>query len=58
MIARKMKRLPKAARKSLTFDNGTEFRQHELLETVQGMNVYFCDPHSQWQGNHPLFQGI
>jgi IS30 family transposase len=37
--------LPGYARRSITFDNGTEFVQHASL----GLPTYFCDPHSPWQ---------
>ena len=34
--------------KSITFDNGTEFADHERLNKL-GIDTYFCDPHSPWQ---------
>jgi len=36
-------------RKSITFDNGTEFSQHLLLVDNLGIQTFFCDPHSPWQ---------
>jgi transposase, IS30 family len=39
------KRLPKAAKLSITFDNGGEFAAHATLRLV----TYFCDPRSPWQ---------
>ena len=41
--------LPKAARRSITFDNGSEFAQHHKLEGDLGLLTFFCDPHSPWQ---------
>jgi IS30 family transposase len=41
--------LPEAARRSITFDNGSEFAHHQKLEKELGMLTYFCDPHSPWQ---------
>ena len=41
--------LPEPARRSITFDNGSEFAQHQKLETELGMLTFFCDPHSPWQ---------
>ena len=41
--------LPKGARKTVTFDNGGEFAQHQRLEAALGIVAYFCDPHSPWQ---------
>jgi IS30 family transposase len=39
---------PEPLRKSITFDNGTEFAQHFHLNG-QGIQTYFCDTHSPWQ---------
>jgi IS30 family transposase len=36
-------------RKTITFDNGTEFAQHLLLVDRLGIQTFFCDPHSPWQ---------
>jgi IS30 family transposase len=36
-------------RKSVTFDNGTEFAHHTVLVDELGMQTFFCDPHSPWQ---------
>lgn len=41
--------LPKALRRSLTVDNGTEFAYHYRLCHQLGMATYFCDPHAPWQ---------
>ncbi len=41
--------LPEAARRSITFDNGSEFAHHQKLERDLGMMTFFCDPHSPWQ---------
>ena len=35
--------------KTLTFDNGTEFTQHEEITKQTGIKVYFADPYSSWQ---------
>lgn len=37
--------LPDALRRSLAFDNGTEFAEHYRI----GLPTYFCDPHAPWQ---------
>jgi len=44
-----LQRLPRAARKTVTFDNGGEFHEHRKLEAVLKLESYFCDPHSPWQ---------
>jgi transposase, IS30 family len=36
-------------RKSITFDNGTEFAHHLILVDQLGIQTFFCDPHSPWQ---------
>ena len=41
--------LPQAIRRSLTFDNGTEFARHELLNQTIGLATFFCDTHAPWQ---------
>lgn len=40
--------LPVALRKTLTFDNGTEFARHYELNAI-GTATYFCEPHAPWQ---------
>lgn len=45
----KLAPLPPFARKTITFDNGTEFAKHTLLKHAMGMDTFFCDPHSPWQ---------
>lgn len=44
-----LNRLPQAARKTVTFDNGGEFQDHRNLEAVLKLETYFCDPHAPWQ---------
>ena len=41
--------LPEPARRSVTFDNGSEFALHENLNAELATQTYFCDPHSPWQ---------
>ena len=41
--------LPEAMRRSVTFDNGTEFALHYQLTDQLAMQTFFCDPHSPWQ---------
>lgn len=41
--------IPKAARKTLTFDNGTEFAHHEVVAQALELPTFFCDPYSPWQ---------
>jgi transposase, IS30 family len=42
--------LPQALRRTLTFDNGTEFAEHHRLNQKPfSLATFFCDPHSPWQ---------
>lgn len=34
---------------TITFDNGSEFTQHERITAALGIPVYFADPYSSWQ---------
>jgi transposase, IS30 family len=47
-LAQWLSALPEPLRKSLTFDNGTEFARHFLLHPLR-IQTYFCDPHAPWQ---------
>jgi IS30 family transposase len=49
VLERLLAPLPAAARRSLTFDRGTEFAEFRALETHLSLLTYFCDPHSPWQ---------
>ncbi len=35
--------------KTLTYDNGSEFAEHALVDQVLGSTAYFADPHAPWQ---------
>jgi IS30 family transposase len=48
-IARQLGKLPQAMRKTISFDNGTEFAEHHRLHQTLGVETFFCDPHSPWQ---------
>src|SRR6202043_4269953 len=37
-------------RQSFTYDQGKEMTRHQELSAATGVRVYFCDPHSPWQG--------
>ena len=45
LLAQIIEPLPKRLRRSLTFDNGTEFAEHHRLR----IKTFFCDPHAPWQ---------
>jgi IS30 family transposase len=48
-ITAKITTLPKALRRTLTWDQGSELAQHAQLAIDADLDVYFCDPHSPWQ---------
>lgn len=48
-LLRRFRTLPKPLRRSITFDNGTEFAHHDRLGSDLNMKTYFCDPHAPWQ---------
>ena len=43
------RRIPAQLRKSITFDNGTEFAHHKLLREAMNMTTWFCDAYASWQ---------
>ena len=44
-----MSRLPETLRKTLTWDQGIEMRNHAQIAAATDLDIYFCDPHSPWQ---------
>ena len=47
-IARMLSPLPPELRRSVAFDNGTEFARHSRLHKL-GIRTYFCEVRSPWQ---------
>ena len=47
-LRRWLKDLPPHLRRTITFDNGTEFASHHKLRQL-GLMTFFCEPHSPWQ---------
>ena len=43
------RKVPRAARQTMTLDNGREFAQCPQMEDALGLEVYFADPYSAWQ---------
>jgi IS30 family transposase len=48
-IVAQLCQLPPGARRSITFDRGTEFRDHVAMKDKLSVEVWYCDPHSPWQ---------
>jgi transposase, IS30 family len=46
---RKLGDLPPSLRRTMTFDDGTEFAQHAKLSRQLNMAVYFAQPYCSWQ---------
>lgn len=46
---RKLGDLPAAMRRTMTFDNGTEFARHQKLSRQLKIAVYFAKPYCSWQ---------
>ena len=47
-LAHLLGQVPPAWRRTVTFDNGTEFARHYRLHEL-GIETFFCDTHSPWQ---------
>lgn len=43
------KKFPKRKRTSITYDNGTEFSAHEIIERKTKAVVYFANPYHSWE---------
>ena len=48
-IADALRPLPEDARRTVTFDRGSEFAGYAALDRHLDLASYFCDPHSPWQ---------
>jgi IS30 family transposase len=48
-LIKQAKKLPSELYKSLTWDRGTEMKDHQRFTMATDIDVYFCDPQSPWQ---------
>ena len=56
-LTRRVRKLPKQLRRSLTWDRGKE--AHKDFSLATDVRVYFCDPHSPWQrGSNESTNGL
>jgi IS30 family transposase len=54
-----LNRMPLAARKTMTYDQGREMVRHAEITQQTGVAIYFCDPHSPWQrGSNENINGL
>jgi transposase, IS30 family len=50
-VAEALRGLPEDARRTVTFDRGTEFAAYPELARELDVASYFCDPHSPWRND-------
>lgn len=48
-LIKQARKLPSELYKSLTWDRGTEMKDHQRFTVATNVDVYFCDPRSPWQ---------
>ena len=48
-LVRMLRAVPPHARRSITFDNGSEFARYPQIGRQLGLDTWFCDPRSPWQ---------
>lgn len=48
-FARELRTVPAPLRRSLTYDQGPEMREHRLFTKYTNMPVYFAHPHCPWE---------
>lgn len=48
-LAAQLATMPRVLRRSLTFDNGTEFALHYKLSCKLALGTFFCDVRAPWQ---------
>jgi IS30 family transposase len=44
-----LSQVPRKGKKTLTFDNGSEFTDHQRLVKSHQLKTYFCDAYASWQ---------
>jgi IS30 family transposase len=49
VLTKRLKDLPAALRRSVTFDNGKEFAEHRQLARTLNLETYFATPYRSWQ---------
>jgi transposase, IS30 family len=49
VIVRRLQRIPRRLRRTLTLDNGHEHAQHTWITRKSGVSVYFAHPYHSWE---------
>ena len=58
-FAKRLKRIPPALRKSMTYDRGTEMARHQDLSKRLNLDIFFCDPYRPSQrATNENFNGL
>lgn len=48
-LNRRLSHYPKKLRQTITYDNGSENVEHELVNAALGTRSYFCEPYHSWE---------
>ena len=48
-LQRMLRPLPARLRQSVTYDNGSENAEHQVLNATLGMRSWFCEPYHSWE---------
>jgi transposase, IS30 family len=58
-MVRRFTLLPPGLRRTITFDNGKEFAEHERITHATGLDIYFARPYHAWErGSNESFNGL
>lgn len=49
VTAKRFRSIPREKRHTITYDNGSEFAEHELIERFAKATVYFAYPYHSWE---------
>jgi len=56
---KRFKRIPNSKKRTVTYDNGSEFAEYEMIEKETGMNVFFANPYHPWErGSNENINGL
>jgi transposase, IS30 family len=59
VIVERFRKLPSQRKQTITYDNGVQFAEHELIERETKLPVYFCHPYHSWErGTNENMNGL